>query len=482
MKKNVCAILCALCLLVGTLCTFTSCSFGRDVDVISAEINGKGELVLTYSDGSEQNLGRVVGWDGEDGKDGEDGEDGRDGLDGKDGEDGAPGKDGATGAPGQDGATGAPGKDGAPGQDGAIILEGDGANVSVAIAKGLRSAVSIHAFFTKTTPSYRPGNSGRVEEYVSAGSGVIYQLDRSEGDAFIVTNYHVVYDLNSDTANGISNDIVVYLYGGENEGQEIRATYVGGSLYYDVAVLRVEDNEILKNSDACAVTVADSDQVSVGDGAIAIGNAQGYGIAASAGVVSVDSEYVAMTAVDGVTSVASRFIRVDTAINPGNSGGGLYDAAGNLIGIVDAKIVDEGVENIGYAIPSNVAIAAAENIIDHCWGTALESVRYAVFGATVAATDSRAVYDVATGKIVIKEDVSVYEIASGTLAYGVLKVGDQLISATLNGKTVEITRLHHIFDLMLQARAGDTVTIRILRNGVERTVSLAVTAGSMADY
>ena len=197
--------------------------------------------------------------------------------------------------------------------DGTGTRYADGANITVAIAKGLRSAVSIHAFFTKTVPGYRPGSSGRVEEHYSAGSGVIYQMDRSEGDAFIVINYHVVYDLDSDTANGISNDITVYLYGGENEGQEIKATYVGGSLYYDIAVLRVENNEILKNSDACAVTVADSDQISVGDSAIAIGNAQGYGIAASLGVVSVDSEYVTMTAVDGVTEVVSRFIRVDTA-------------------------------------------------------------------------------------------------------------------------------------------------------------------------
>ena len=97
----------------------------------------------------------------------------------------------------------------------------------------------------------------------------------------------------------------------------------------------------------------------VGSSAIAIGNAQGLGISSTSGVVSVDSEYITMTAADGKTAVAFRVMRVDTAINSGNSGGGMYDDNGNLIGIVNAKIVYDGVENIGYAIPSNGAVSVA---------------------------------------------------------------------------------------------------------------------------
>ena len=87
-----------------------------------------------------------------------------------------------------------------------------------------------------------------------------------------------------------------------------------------------------------------------------------------------------MTAADGSATVSFRVMCTDTAVNSGNSGGGLYDNEGNLIGIVNAKIVDDGVENIGYAIPSNVAVSIAENIIDYCHGTDEERVQIALLG------------------------------------------------------------------------------------------------------
>ena len=86
-------------------------------------------------------------------------------------------------------------------------------------------------------------------------------------------------------------------------------------------------------------------------------------------------------------------MRVDTAINSVNSGGGLFDDEGSLIGIVNAKIIYDGVENIGYAIPSNVAVSIAENIIHYCYGTDTESVQRALLGITVSTSDSKAVYD-----------------------------------------------------------------------------------------
>lgn len=471
MKKHLRTLLgalCALCLIVGTVGVLSSCQTKIVSGVVSAQINGDGELILTYADGSKQNLGVVKG---------------NDGAPGKDGETGAPGKDGADGENGRDGAAGAPGKDGADGQDGSMIITGDGNDISAASARGLRSAVSILCAFTANRGSgYYPGGGTRVEEYYSAGSGVIYQMDKSEGDAFIITNYHVVYDVDSNTADGISDDISVYLYGSETEEGAISAAYVGGSMYYDIAVLRVEDSELLRASDACAADVADSDRVTVGESAIAIGNAKGYGISASLGVVSVDSEYITMTAADEETEVSFRVMRVDTAVNSGNSGGGLYDGEGNLIGIVNAKIIDDGVENIGYAIPSNIATSVADNVIDHCWGTSLSQVQRAVLGVTVTVEDSRAVYDASTGLVTVEETVSVYEVASGSLAASVLRTGDVLISATLNGETKNITRQHHVIDLMLDARAGDTVSLRILRGGTETTVSVTVTQACITEY
>ena len=438
MRKWMITFVCVVCL----LCSFilTSCASEETPGVVDAKINSNGELVLVYQDGTKQNLGTIVG------------------------------KDGA---------------DGANGTNAVTVITGDASNIPVASAKGLRSAVSIVCNFQATVQQggWRPGSgSTSTKSYSSAGSGVIYQLDKAEGDAFIITNYHVVYDASSNTENGISSDIRVYLYGSASDENAIKATYVGGSIYYDIAVLRIEDSEMLKESSACQIDISDSDKVVVGDSAIAIGNAQGYGISVSSGIVSVDSEYITMTAADDRTEVSFRVMRVDTAVNSGNSGGGLFDCNGNLIGIVNAKIVDESVENIAYAIPSNVAIAIADNIIDYCFGTDTERVQRALLGITVNTTDSKAVYNSETGYIRIQETVSVYEVSKGSLADGVLQKGDVLLSATLNGQKTDITRQYHMIDMMLDVRIGDVVEFDILRFGEKHTVQITITEECLTAY
>ena len=431
MKNKLISLICAVCMLIGCVAWLVSCddAASEAVSVVGAQINDDGELILVYSDGSVHNLGLVVGKDGEDGKDGADGADGTDGKDGEDGKDGANGSSGS----------------------GSIVITGEGSTIPAASTKGLRSAVSIVCNFTRKVSSGWPNYGTRTEEYSAGGSGVIYQLDKGAGDAFIITNYHVVYDSDSLTANGISDDISVFVYGSEKEAQAIPATYVGGSLYYDIAVLRVDDSEIIRQSDVVEVEIANSDNVIVGGNAIAVGNAKGYGISVSVGVVSVDSEYITMAAADGVTIVTFRVMRVDTAINSGNSGGGLYDESGKLLGIVNAKIVDDGVENIGYAIPSNIAIAVADNIIDHCYETDVECVQRALLGVSVTTSDSRAVYDAENGRFVIEETVSVYEVTKGSLVDGVLEAGDIFVSASIGDSTVMITRQHHMIDMMINA-------------------------------
>ena len=81
----------------------------------------------------------------------------------------------------------------------------------------------------------------------------------------------------------------MYLYGSEVEDYALPATYVGGSMTYDIALVKVENNEFLKNSNATAVKIANSNNVKVGSTAIAIGNPDAGGISATAGIISVDS-------------------------------------------------------------------------------------------------------------------------------------------------------------------------------------------------
>lgn len=460
MKTKIYSLICAICVILTLSLALSSCNL-RDSSgggIEGAWINEDGDLIIKYQDGTNQNVGTVVG------KDGADGLNGTDGIDGVDGADGT---------------------DGANGQDGSHVITTNGSSVPSASAKGLRSAVSIVCNFTMTVQNsgFWPGSGGsKKQEYSSAGSGVIYKLDKSSGEVFIITNYHVVFDASSDAKDGISEDISVYLYGSETKDKAIEATYVGGSLYYDIAVLHIENSDVIKKSDVCEVNVANSDDIVVGDTAIAIGNAQGYGISASFGIVSVDSEYITMTAADGKTEVSFRVVRVDTAVNSGNSGGGLYDKNGHLIGIVNAKIVDDGVENIGYAIPSNVAVSIANNIIDYCYGKDNKNVQRALVGVTVTSKDSRAVYNSETGFISIVETISVYEVSSGSLADGKLCAGDILVSASFGDKTVEITRQYHMIDMMLDVRPGDIVEVTVLRDGETVTVSMEIDENCLAAY
>ena len=468
MKRKLYALLLAVCMVFITVLSFNSCFSEEPSGIVEARINDDGELIVVYQDGSEKSLGRVVGQDGADGKDGASGKDGSDGADGKDGKDGI---DGIDGIDGNDGASGS------------VTIVTNGSSIPSATAKGLRSAVSIVCNFTATVQGgYWPGSGTTTKQYASAGSGVIYKLDKASGDAFIITNYHVVYDASSNTSNGISNDINVFLYGSEYEELAIEATYVGGSLYYDIAVLRVEDSDLIKESDVTAVEVFDSDNIVVGDTAIAIGNAQGYGISASYGIISVDSEYLTMTAADGKTEVTFRTIRIDTAVNPGNSGGGIYDDEGKLIGIVNAKIVEDDVENIAYAIPSKIAVNVAENIIDNCFGKSNQRVLRAMLGISLSTSDSRAVYDPATGFVALNETVEIYEVEKGSLADGKLEKEDVLVSVVLNGQTLTITRQHHIIDLMLAVRVGDVITLTVLRDGTAVAVNIEITESSLIEY
>lgn len=353
------------------------------------------------------------------------------------------------------------------------------------VSQAVLSAVSIISEFKKdvyvSTGGWWSGKYELQEEsYYSAGSGVIYKLDKENGSAYIITNYHVVYDADSKTADGISDNISVYLYGKEISTGVISATCIGGSLNYDIAVLRIDNSDILKDSDARAVTIADSNNVVIGQTAIAIGNAEGEGISVTAGIVSVDSENIQMTGADNATTVTFRVMRVDTAVNSGNSGGGLFDEYGHLIGIVNAKIMSSDVENIGYAIPSKVAINVAQNIIDNSDGTDYTCVKKCMLGITVSIVDKKAVYDKNDQLTHIYDTVQVQDVTAGALASGLLRSGDILKSISINGENYEITRQFIVTDILLTARVGDKLTLVFERDGVELSGELTVTTSCIS--
>lgn len=402
--------------------TDTSTNIGslEGVSLSSAYINDKGELILIYTNGTEQNLGVVVGKDG----------------------------------------------------DVNVNVSGSGSDVGYAVSSALKSSVSVSC-------SYTSGSGFNATTYGSSGSGVIFKVEH--GKAFIITNYHVVYDVNSNTSNKISNDIKVLLYGAEYQEHLIDAEYVGGAANYDIAVIAI-DSSNLNGGAYGPCKIADSNAVCVGDTAIAVGNPEGDGISATSGIVSVDSEEIDVDIInDGVSSpVELRVMRIDTAVNPGNSGGGLFDKNGKLIGIVNAKTSDDTIEGIGYAIPSNIAYGVAQNIIDNCYGKANEFVKKPMLGITITISETKAVTN-SEGRVVIEQEVYVTDVVSGGIAYGIFKANDVIKSVRINdGKTISVTRQFHVIDHMLNARVGDTIYTVVERNGVEMTLEVNITASSIS--
>lgn len=358
------------------------------------------------------------------------------------------------------------------------------------INKNLFSVVSIVSEFKVLQLSY----SQFVPTVThSAGSGVIYQLDKSTGDAYIITNHHVLYlesgfvnnsyiqAIDGDTGT-IAQKVYCYLYGTtaglmdtqttDEDGfriyqpnqYAIECTYVGGSADYDIAVLKVSNSELLKNSDASAVTIADSKDITVGEDIFAIGNPEASGISVTKGIICVDSEYIDMN------NSTYRVIRIDAAVNGGNSGGGLFNASGELIGIVNAKIISSDVENIGYAIPSNVAIGITQNILKNCGeGTNNTNVKRALVGITLKTINSRAVYNSGTGKTKIIETVSIDSITQGSLAENSTLEENQIITkiiisysnSSIPSKEITVERLFDVVDSSLPLTIGDTITFHL---------------------
>ena len=354
----------------------------------------------------------------------------------------------------------------------------------LAASRGLLSAVSILSTF-EVTYTYSGGfgyaPSTTTKEVSASGAGIIYKLDKASGNAYIITNYHVVYEASSNTADHISDNIKVFLYGQEYADYAITAEYIGGSANYDIAVLKVSGSEILMKSIAVPATFADSDDVSVLDTAIAIGNPKSNGISATVGTVNVDSERINISSVDGNGTVVLRVIRIDAAVNGGNSGGGLFNDEGEVIGVVNAKMSDSSIDNIGYAIPSNVAKNVADNIIYYDEiNASVDSVQRVMLGIDVAISEAYAAYDEQTGKIHKVEKVVISGVTAGGAADGVLAVDDVINSITIDGITYDVTRNFHVIDAMLNARRTDsfasTVVFNVTRGGTVTDIAVDISS------
>ncbi|MCD8361534.1 MAG: trypsin-like peptidase domain-containing protein [Lachnospiraceae bacterium] len=222
-------------------------------------------------------------------------------------------------------------------------------DVSDIVENCMSSVVSIT---NVSTTEFRTMFGSYSQQSSSSGSGII--IGQNDKELLIVTNNHVITG---------ADEISVYFNSDGEEADEsnvFSALVKGTDTSKDLAVIEVNLSDIPEETLATIkiATIGDSSSLKVGEPVVAIGNAYGYGLSVTSGIVSALNREVTLES-DGQT-ITSKLIQTDAAINPGNSGGALLDAKGELIGINSAKFVSEDVEGMGYAIP----ISDVEEIIN----------------------------------------------------------------------------------------------------------------------
>ena len=287
-----------------------------------------------------------------------------------------------------------------------------------------------------TTESASSGNS-IFGQYVSqgAGSGVIISKD-----GYIVTNNHVV--------SGATSLKVT-----TTDGTEYDASVVGKDSQTDLAVIKVDANNLQ------AATLGDSDILQVGDPAIAIGNPLGeLGGTVTTGIISATDRQIT---IDDETMT---LLQTDAAINPGNSGGGLFNADGNLIGIVNAKESSTGIEGLGFAIP----ITPAQDIITELMQNGSVTSRPAL---NVSLSDYTANPQ---GHEAIDEDgcYIVQIVKNGAADKAGLKQNDRILSFD----SEQIQSTSDVKNVLKKHKIGDTIKMVVERDSKKITVEITLQA------
>ncbi|MCF7626256.1 trypsin-like peptidase domain-containing protein [Holdemanella sp. SCCA2] len=287
-----------------------------------------------------------------------------------------------------------------------------------------------------TTESASSGNS-IFGQYVSqgAGSGVIISKD-----GYIVTNNHVV--------SGATSLKVT-----TTDGTEYDASVVGKDSQTDLAVIKVDANNLQ------AATLGDSDILQVGDPAIAIGNPLGeLGGTVTTGIISATDRQIT---IDDETMT---LLQTDAAINPGNSGGGLFNADGNLIGIVNAKESSTGIEGLGFAIP----ITPAQDIITELMQNGSITSRPALNVSLYDYTSNN------QGQYSKYEDgcYIVQIVKNGAADKAGLKQNDRILSFD----SEQIQSTSDVKNVLKKHKIGDTIKMVVERDSKKITVEITLQA------
>ncbi|MBP3655822.1 MAG: trypsin-like peptidase domain-containing protein [Clostridia bacterium] len=289
-----------------------------------------------------------------------------------------------------------------------------------------------------------PGSRQREYTQTGAGSGIILSED-----GYILTNNHVISG---------ADKITVYVMPDDPDGEEVtyEATLVGTSESNDTAVLKIDATGLN------AAVFGDSDQLEIGEPAVAIGNPMGkvHG-SVTAGIISATEQELT---IDDVTISA---IQTDAAINPGNSGGALFDEHGAVIGLVYAKSSSVSIEGIGYAIPVNSIKELVSGIINDPASVQAQTLGSQIMlGITIMD-----VTEELSKRYSMPIGVYISEVSSMSAAERAgLTRGDIIVE--FDGQPV--TNADSLNAIKAQQTPGESVSMKIDRNGQELTLSIII--------
>ncbi len=304
----------------------------------------------------------------------------------------------------------------------------------------------------------------------SRGSGVIYKIDETKNEIYYITCHHVV--------DGYDKFYVLL-----PSEQIERATLIGYSAYYDIAVLKTDaDNAEIST----AIQIFDSTFLTTGEEVYAVGNPLSGGPSVTKGIVS---RINTLINVEG-NNFQSREIQIDAAINPGNSGGGAFNNEGKFIGLVNAKLNNAqsgntsiSVAGTAYAIPSRLVISIADNIIQNNGAPTCVNLGIKLEHNSDFAFEK---YEFEDNKYIKDYKVQVDSVSSGSIAEGKFYNNDELISAKFTdifGKTQEITmfNMYSFEDIKFIIKPYSTITFIVDRE-FKGEVIVTIDASSFSTY
>ncbi|MSS62702.1 S1C family serine protease [Velocimicrobium porci] len=326
----------------------------------------------------------------------------------------------------------------------------DDTSVANLVENAMPSIVSITSTVEENINYFGRNLSQQAE---GSGSGII--VGQNDNQLLIATNNHVIDGAKTISVCFIDNEVV-------------EAEVKGTDSSADLAVVAVNVKDIKESTlkEIKVATLGDSDDVKVGEMAVAIGNALGYGQSVTVGYISAKDRQVAVENSSSKSSSTSmKLLQTDAAINPGNSGGALLNLKGEVIGINSVKYASTDVEGMGYAIPISTAIPIINDLMNREVLTENEKGYLGITGTDI--TENNNIYNMPTG-------VYVYEVAKDSAAEeGGMKVGDIIVK--INDR--EISSIEAVKEKVNSLKVGTKITVVVKRNdnGEYKEVKLNIT-------